>query len=287
MTKSPSVAAWELGLRLRERRELMDVTAASAGKAVDTSQSYVSGVESGKLKISASKLAELAAVLDFDAAEVEELQELREAAAERAWWSPYSAMFSAEVLRYFGFEAGAESIRAYSAGMITSLLQTEDYAMSIMNGGAPSIRLAEANRRVEVRLKRQQRLDDADDPLKLTTVITESGLRQMVGGRRVMMAQLEHLAAKIDQHPDTLDVRVVPFSADYHNAIGGSTFYILDFASVRLPELVWQETVSTTDLIDQPMRIREYTLAHDQAVDHALDRTESLALIERIRKEIE
>lgn len=287
MTKSPSVAAWELGLRLRERRELMDVTAASAGKAVDTSQSYVSGVESGKLKISASKLAELAAVLDFDAAEVEELQELREAAAERAWWSPYSAMFSAEVLRYFGFEAGAESIRAYSAGMITSLLQTEDYAMSIMNGGAPSIRLAEANRRVEVRLKRQQRLDDADDPLKLTTVITESGLRQMVGGRRVMMAQLEHLVAKIDQHPDTLDVRVVPFSADYHNAIGGSTFYILDFASVRLPELVWQETVSTTDLIDQPMRIREYTLAHDQAVDHALDRTKSLALIERIRKEIE
>src|SRR5688500_19948989 len=106
MTKSPSVAAWELGLRLRERRELMDVTAASAGKAIDTSQSYVSGVESGKLKINASKLAELAAVLDFDAAEVEELQELRAAAAERAWWSPYSAMFSADMLRYIGFEHG-------------------------------------------------------------------------------------------------------------------------------------------------------------------------------------
>lgn len=265
----------------------MDVTAASAGKAIDTSQSYISGVESGKLKINASKLAELAAVLDFDATELEELQELREAAGKRAWWSPYSAMFSAEVLRYFGFEAGAESIRAYSAGMITSLLQTEDYAMAIMNGGAPSIRLAEANRRVEVRMKRQQRLDDPDDPLKLTTVITESALRQMVGGPTVMAAQLDHLAAKIDQHPDTIDVRVVPFSADYHNAIGGSTFYLLGFASSRLPELVWQETVSTTDLIDQPMRIREYSLAHSQAMDHALDRTGSLGLIERIRKEIE
>ncbi|MBB5800639.1 transcriptional regulator with XRE-family HTH domain [Saccharothrix ecbatanensis] len=287
MTSSPSVAGWELGLRLRERRELMDVTAASAGKAIDTSQSYISGVESGKLKINASKLAELAAVLDFDATELEELQELREAAGKRAWWSPYSAMFSAEVLRYFGFEAGAESIRAYSAGMITSLLQTEDYAMAIMNGGAPSIRLAEANRRVEVRMKRQQRLDDPDDPLKLTTVITESALRQMVGGPTVMAAQLDHLAAKIDQHPDTIDVRVVPFSADYHNAIGGSTFYLLGFASSRLPELVWQETVSTTDLIDQPMRIREYSLAHSQAMDHALDRTGSLGLIERIRKEIE
>ncbi|GAB2977858.1 helix-turn-helix domain-containing protein [Saccharothrix stipae] len=286
MTLSPSVSGWELGLRLRERRELMDITAVSAGQAIGTSQSYISGVESGKLKINARKLAELAAVLDFDEAEVEELQELREVAAKRAWWSSYSAMFSAEVLRYFGFEAGAESIRAYSAGMITSLLQTEDYAMAIMNGGAPSIRLAEANRRVEVRMKRQERLA-GDDPIRLTTVITESGLRQMVGGREVMAAQLRHLAAEIDRRPDTLDVRIVPFSADYHNAIGGSTFYILGFASSRLPDLVWQETVSTTDLIDQPMRIREYSLAHGQAMDYALDRVQSRDLIEQIGKEIE
>ncbi|ONI80566.1 transcriptional regulator [Saccharothrix sp. ALI-22-I] len=284
MSMSTSVAGWELGLRLRERRELMDITAVSAGKAIGTSQSYISGIESGKLKINARKLAELAAVLEFDEAEVEELQELREAAGKRAWWSAYSAMFSAEVSRYFGFEAGAESIRAYSAGMITSLLQTEDYAMAIMNGGAPSIRLAEANRRVEVRMKRQQRLE-GDDPVRLTTVITESGLRQMVGGRTVMAAQLKHLVAKINQHPDTIEVRIVPFSADYHNAIGGSTFYILGFASSRLPDLVWQETVSTTDLIDQPMRIREYSLAHSQAMDYALDRTESLGLIEQIGKE--
>lgn len=286
MAMSPSVAGWELGLRLRERRELMGVTAASAGNAIGTGQSYVSGVETGKLKINAAKLVELATVLEFDAAEIDELQQLREAAAQRAWWHPYSAMFSAEVLRYFGFEAGAESIRAYSAGMITSLLQTEDYAMAIMNGGAPSIRLAEATRRVEVRMKRQQRLE-GEDPIRLTTVITESGLRQLVGGREVMAAQLKHLANKIDQHPDTIDVRIVPFSADYHNAIGGSTFYLLGFASSRLPDLVWQETVSTTDLIDQPMRIREYSLAHSQAMDFALDRVESRRLIERIGKEME
>ncbi|MFE9747618.1 helix-turn-helix domain-containing protein [Saccharothrix saharensis] len=280
------MAAWELGLRLRERRELMDVTAVSAGKAIGTSQSYVSGIENGKLKINARKLAELAAVLEFDEAEVEELQELREAAGKRAWWNPYSAMFNGEVLRYFGFEAGAESIRAYSAGMITSLLQTRDYAMAIMNGGAPSIRLAEAHRRVEVRMKRQERLE-GEDPLRLTTVITESGLRQMVGGREVMAAQLKHLVTRIHQLPDTLDVRIVPFSADYHNAIGGSTFYLLGFASSRLPDLVWQETVSTTDLIDQPMRIREYSLAHSQAMDFALDRVDSLGLIEQIGKELQ
>jgi transcriptional regulator with XRE-family HTH domain len=281
---SPTVAAWELGLRLRERRELMDITAASAAKAIHTGQSFVSGVETGRVKINARKLAELAAVLDFDETEAEELQDLREAAGKRAWWSPYSAMFGAEVLRCFGFEHGAETIRAYNAGLISGLLQTEAYALAVMHGGGPSIRLAEASRRVEVRMKRQQRLD-GDDPIQLTALLTESALRQQVGGREVMAGQLRHLADKIEQLPDTLDVRIIPFTADYYNALGGSSFYIFGFASSRLPNLVWQETVTSTDLIDLPMRKREYNLAYDQAMSYALDRTESLALIKQTGKE--
>lgn len=287
MAMSPSVAGWELGLRLRERRELMGVTAASAGHAIGTGQSYVSGVETGKLKINAAKLVELATVLEFDAAEIDELQQLREAAAQRAWWHPYSAMFSSDVLRYFGFEHGAESIRAYNAGLISGLLQTKAYALAVMHGGGPSIRLAEASRRVEVRLKRQERLDDQEDPLRLTALIGESALRQQVGGREVMVEQLRHLEARIQGLPDTLDVRVIPFSADYYNALGGSNFYLFGFASSRLPELVWQETITSTDLIDQPMRMREYSLAHDQALGFALGRSESLGLIEEIRRELE
>jgi len=283
---SPTVAAWELGLRLRERRELMNVTAAAAAKAIRTGQSFVSGVETGRAKINAAKLAELTAVLDFDEAESAELQALREAAAQRAWWSPYSAMYSGDMLRFIGFEHGAETLRTYSAGLITGLLQTEAYAMAVMSGGAPNVRLAEATRRVEVRLKRQQRLA-GDDPLKLFALITEAALRQHVGGRAVMADQLRHLTTTAEEHPETIEVRVIPFTADCYNALDGSGFYVMDFASVRLPQLVWQETISTTDLIEQPMRIREYSLAYEQAMGFALDRTGSLRLIEQIRKEFE
>jgi hypothetical protein len=59
---------------------------------------------------------------------------------------------------------------------------------------------------------------------------------------------------------------------------------MLDFNS-RLPELIWQETITSTDLIDQPMRMREYNLAYNQAMSYALDRTESLAMIEQAAKE--
>ncbi|MBM7810167.1 Scr1 family TA system antitoxin-like transcriptional regulator [Saccharothrix algeriensis] len=114
-----------------------------------------------------------------------------------------------------------------------------------------------------------------------------AALRQHVGGRAVMADQLRHLTTTAEEHPETIEVRVIPFTADCYNALDGSGFYVMDFASVRLPQLVWQETISTTDLIEQPMRIREYSLAYEQAMGFALDRTGSLRLIEQIRKEFE
>ncbi|CCH29877.1 helix-turn-helix transcriptional regulator [Actinosynnema sp. NPDC047251] len=283
---SPTIAALELGLRLRERRESAGLTAAAAGRAVGNTQSYVSGVEMGKLKINDTKLTELAAVLDFTDAETAELHALREAAKQPGWWAPYSAMYNAEMLRFFGFEHGAESVRTYSTGLISGLLQTEAYALAVMTGGGPTIKLAEAHRRVEVRLRRQQRLA-GDDPLEVTALLTESTLRQHIGGRAVMAEQLRHLASRIERHPDNLEVRVIPFEADYYNALGGSGFYLFGFASSRLPDLGWQESVSSTDLIDQPLRVREYTLAYGQAMGSALDRAGSLNLIEQVAKEFE
>jgi len=283
---SPTVASWELGLRLRERRELMGVTALSTGKSVGTGQAYISGVETGKLKISESKLAELAAVLEFNGSETAELQELREAANQRGWWAPYSAMFNDNLLRFFGFEYGAESIRTYSAGLISGWLQTTDYARAVMSAGAPTIRLAEAERRIEARMKRQRRLD-GDDPLHLTALINESALRHQVGGPSVLQAQLRHLEARVEQRPDNIDIRVIPFTAPCYNALDGSTFHILSFSSTRLPDLAWQETITSTDLIDQGMRVREYDLAYDQAMESALDQADSLSLIKQIGEELE
>ena len=51
---SPIVQAWELGLRLRQRREEIGLTAAAAGRATGIIQAYVSGVEAGRVKLPAA-----------------------------------------------------------------------------------------------------------------------------------------------------------------------------------------------------------------------------------------
>ncbi|MEV0089735.1 DUF5753 domain-containing protein [Saccharopolyspora sp. NPDC050642] len=202
------------------------------------------------------------------------------AATHRGWWTKYSALFSEDLLRFFGFEHGAESLRTYGSDLIFGLLQTEDYARAIIESGAPNLRLAEVDRRVQCRVARQQRIV-GDEPLQIMAVMSEAAIRQQVGGEEVHKAQLKHLAGLIDQYPESLEIRVVPFQATGHPAMGGSGFSLMTFPSGQLPTLLWQETVTSTQLIMDSLTTREYGLAHAEATKSALSREDSYALIKQ------
>ncbi|MFY1702092.1 MULTISPECIES: helix-turn-helix domain-containing protein [Micromonospora] len=281
---SPTVHAWELGIRLRERREELGMTAVAAGRASRITQAYVSGVEAGRVKLPADRLAQLIKIYEIDPADATELEELRVAAMQRAWWHQYSQLFPAEFLRFLGYEAGAEHIRSYHSELVDGLLQTEEYARAIIRGGNTYVRLTEMERRISARMARQQRLN-GDHPLRVTAVIGEGALRQQVGGPTVMRAQLDHLAALMIERPDQFEFRVMPFTAGAHPALGGP-FQILSFPSPRLPELVWQEVLTSSDIIDQSSRVADYVVTFAEAQERALDSTESLAMIQRIAKEM-
>ena len=148
----------------------------------------------------------------------------------------------------------------------------------MIESGSPNVRLAEVERRTEARLIRQKRLH-ADEPLRMTAVLSEAVLHQQVGGPSVLKAQLKHLADLVDQLAETLEVLVVPFEATGHHAMGGSAFHILTFPTDALPTLIWQETVTSTNLIIDPLTVREYALAHAEATKAALNRDDSLELI--------
>src|SRR5262249_51756907 len=154
-----------------------------------------------------------------DSDDAAELEILREKGSHRGWWNSYSAIFGDDLLRFFGYEHGAETIRTYDGALIPGLLQTEDYARAVIRGAGPNIRLAEVEKRVKVRMMRQGLLI-GEEPLHLTAVINEAALRQRVGGKEVLVRQLNALVEKIDDHHYNLDVRVIPFEADCYHALG-------------------------------------------------------------------
>jgi transcriptional regulator with XRE-family HTH domain len=93
MSDSPVLASWELGLRLRERRDAAGLTATVAAKQASCTQGYLSDVERGNTKIAPKKLEALLAAYEFNKDEADELRELREQVNRRGWWQAYSGIY--------------------------------------------------------------------------------------------------------------------------------------------------------------------------------------------------
>lgn len=275
---SPLVAAWELGVRLKEAREQVDLTGTEAAESIGVTQNYLSNIEHGRRKIAEEKLTTLIGTYLLDADEAGELVELRKASDGRGWWSRYSGLFAPELLRYFGFEHGAEEIRSYESGVMSGLLQTRDYAHAVHSGDRANLRGSEIERRVDARQMRQRRISGTD-PLRAVIVLAEGVLYQQVGGRDVLAAQLEHVIDVIHSHADTLEVRIIPFSAGSYGAMGSSTFHLLTFPNPRLRRLGWFESVTSLNLVDDETRVHQYSVAFDEVLDRAADRDSSEKII--------
>ncbi|MHA6805948.1 DUF5753 domain-containing protein [Salinifilum ghardaiensis] len=182
-------------------------------------------------------------------------------------------------------EAGASTVREYAAETVPGLLQTADYARAMIRGGSPYIKPVDVGPRVESRLARQVRLDDPE-PIDLTVVIGQTALRQEVGNREVMAYQLARLAKLSEERRDQIKIHVMPYAAGAHPVIGGA-LKILSFESRLLPDMAWQETVTTGSLIDKPHVVRELSASLDEATDRALDLDDSLEIIHEVREEME
>jgi transcriptional regulator with XRE-family HTH domain len=276
---SPVVAGWELILRLRERREQVGIEVKHITQALGFSRNYWSAVENERRILTAESLKKLIDLLEFSEGEREEMLTLRDIAKDRGWWSDYSALFDSELRRFFGLEHGAHSVRVYENLLIPGLLQTADYARAIIHPFVTVPRV-QVEQRVGVRLRRQRRLDD-DDPLRLTSVMSEAALHQQIGGAAVLRDQLKHLIAMIDKYSDTLYVHVVPYAANAYSLFGAGTVQLIDFENPRLPTVVWQETGTAWGIIDDRPRVGAISAAFDEALQLSLDRRDSRDLIQR------
>jgi len=279
---SPVVASWELTLRLRERREQLGIDVKTIVKEVGLSRGYWVLIEGDRRIPAEDKLDLLMTVFEFDADERNELIALRSAAKERGWWSKFSALFGSELLRFYGMEYGAERVRTYESVLMPGLLQSEEYVRALMVAGVATVLPVEVEQRVEVRMRRQHRLE-GEDPMKLSAVIGEAALVQQIGGPGVLYRQLLHLADLIETHPDTIDVRLMPFTATERSIFSGATFHLIDFANPRLPTLGWHESSVMGELLedrDKETRVRDLGVIHDRAMVQAMGRE---ATLDRIR----
>lgn len=282
--KSPTVARWELATRLRKRRELVGVEVRTITQALDFSRNYWSAIENERKILSEESLLRLLDLFEFDSEERDELIALRAIAKERGWWARYSAILDDDLQRLLGLEDGAHSVHGYESLLIPGLLQTAEYARALMTPDV-NIRRVEVEQLIEVRLRRQERLVE-DSPLRLTELLSEAALRQEIGGAAALRRQLEHLTRMMEEHSETIEVRVIPFTTPACGLFGAATVHMIEFDNPRLQTVIWQETVTSWGVLDDPSSVRDTSGAYSDAARRALSREDSLALIHQRIKEL-
>ncbi|MFD5829814.1 helix-turn-helix domain-containing protein [Lentzea sp. NPDC060358] len=274
---SPTVRKRRLVSELRRLREAAGLTIEEVGERLECSASKISRIETGRVGVSPRDVRDMLAAYGADSVTLDELVQLAREARRKGWWDEFGDIVPG---RYVGYEADADSIRAYQGLMIPGLLQCEAYTRSLISQVLPEASAAEIDRRVRLRKARQALLSE-DDPLRLHVVIDEAALRRLVGGTGVMRAQMARLL-QVGALPN-VTVQVVPFSAGGYAAMDGP-FVILSFPEQLDPDVVYIESTRSGVYLEQPSDVSWYAEVFERLVRTALPPAASATLITEVAR---
>ncbi|GAA3230274.1 helix-turn-helix domain-containing protein [Streptomyces thermocoprophilus] len=277
---NPTVRRRRLGQELRRLRELKGMTAEEVAERLLVSQSGISRLENGRRSISQRDVRDLCNVYEVeDQRIVDSLMQMAKDSRQQGWWHtfgdiPYSV--------YIGLETDAASLRVYDPQVVPGLLQTRQYAEALIAGALPETAPADIEKRVQVRMRRQERITAAENPLRLWTVLDEAALKRVVGNRTIMREQLEHLMEQ-SQLPH-VTVQVIPFEMGAHPGLNGQ-YAILEFPDAADSSVVYIEGVTSDLYLEKANDVQKYSVMYEHLRAQALNVEQSLQFISKIAKE--
>jgi transcriptional regulator with XRE-family HTH domain len=265
-TRSPTAF---FGAELRRARLAAGLTQDQLGRELSFSGDLVGKVET----------ADRAPTLDFAAGCDGVFPQLgglftRLVTLARRWDGPYPQWFRDWVQA----EQEATSLRWWEPLLVPGLLQTPDYARSILRA-APDAVEDELDELVNARMERQSILDRPKPP-ELWVLIDENVLRRRIGSRKIMHEQLLHLADASWRGSITL--QLVPVEVGAHAGLLGA-FIVAGFD--ESPSILYAETAVEAQTIDRSALVSKAALAFDRLRAEALPRRASRDLIRKVAEE--
>jgi len=270
---SPVARRRELGVLLRALREENRLTIKQVAEHLMCSPNKVRGMEtnfrSGTLR-DVRDLCDLYGVTDV---ERDRMMTLAREGKQKGWWQSYDLAYAT----YAGLEAEAVVISGFNLSVIHGLLQTADYARAGHEGAVPRLEPDQIEMQIEAKLTRQRILMQ-DNPPRLTAILDEAALHRMVGGRRVMTAQLAKIL-EMSALPNVV-VRVLPYELGSHPAVE-SNFTILELPSPT-PGVVYVEGLIGSVYLDRAADLTRYQQIFDVLKSIALSPKETADMIAKL-----
>ncbi|MET8900172.1 helix-turn-helix domain-containing protein [Streptomyces sp. NPDC048232] len=276
---APTVGQVVLGRRLQELRETAGLRREEAAKVLRVAPATVRRMETAEVSLKIPYVQILLTTYGVASDEVVAFVTLAEEANQPGWWQRYHDVLPDWFSMYVSLEGAARIVRSYEPHFVPGLLQTEDYARSVLEAGTIGNAGGDAvERHVSLRMERQ-RLLDRPDPPHLWVVMDETVLRRPVSVHgRVMREQLDKLLEFASR--DRVTLQVAEFEDGPHPGTY-APFTLFRFAEPELPDMVFTEYLTGALYLDS----RPEVSAHLEVLDHMTARAASTQRTEKVLRE--
>ncbi|GAB0103096.1 helix-turn-helix transcriptional regulator [Nocardia sp. JMUB6875] len=281
----------QLGRFLREARDGAGLTVEQAAGLMEWNKSTLSRLERGLTeKVRVRDVLGLCEVYGLDDEKTAAAKSLAEQTPAKSWWHAYADLIPAHSNLFVGLEAGAKSMTIFQPLIVPGLLQTADYARALDRIYFPADTASALDRRVELRAQRQNVILRQRHPAQALVVLQEAAVRTVVGDRRVMAAQLRHIADLSTR--ENVEVRLLPFRAGFPLGMPLPPFIIFRFAKdargkLTEPTVVFAESFAGAMYFERQTEVELYREAFGKVQRATLDARPSRDLIREIAREFD
>jgi transcriptional regulator with XRE-family HTH domain len=253
---------------LRAQRQRAGWTQVVLGDKIGYSGSFVSDIE----RCARTPALDLARACDREfelPGTLERMHELIRRDAYPTWFYPVIT-----------FEQRATRIHEWEMRVVPGLLQTPEYARSVIRAGRPRDSDEAIARKVMDRMERQEVLN-TDNPPMLWYILHEGVVRQQIGGPAVMKQQLTQLI-ELASRPGIL-LQILPFTAR-ENAGTNGPIMVFEFDDSKT--VCYTECNGGGRVVEVHNEVADLMTAVNMIRASALSPGESTVLLQKVRGEL-
>ena len=255
MDRGPVVIRRRLGSALKQLRVNKNLQLEHVAKVLEVSPAKLSRLETGQVAPKIRDVRDLLEEYGAPADVRDQIMVWADGAKERGWWEPVNAAPPGDLNLFISLEAEAKALKIYSI-CVPGLVQTREYASMVIAGMAPHNNREQHERLVDIRLQRQEVLNDVRgdvEPLGLQVILDEAALYRGPADGDIMKIQIEELIKRSKFR--NIEIRIFPFAAGYGEAI--SMFSIFESRSGDAP-VVCVESTGTDSYYDTARELTKY-----------------------------
>ncbi|MEV0093034.1 helix-turn-helix transcriptional regulator [Streptomyces sp. NPDC050738] len=280
---APTVGQVVLGKRLLDLRERAGLSREQAGKVLRVTPATIRRMETAEVALKIPYVQLLLKAYGITEQESESFVELTEEANKPGWWQSFHGILPDWFSMYVSLEGAASLVRQYEPHFVPGMLQTEEYALHVLRGGAVGqTRPEDIERHVALRMERQSLLARHDSP-KLWVVMDETVFRRPVGTPAIMRAQIDRLIEAAELPHVTL--QIAEFATGHHPGTYGP-FVLFRFAIPELPDMVYSEYLTGAVYLDGRTEVAAHLEVMDRMAAQAATAQRTKELLRDLRKEL-